>query len=299
MKIGYPCINRSLECRGNRTFRLKSYSHERMAESISGNLDCLMQMLVYNHEHRMHFFRISSDLIPFASHPVCDYDWMTIHKSRFREIGNLINEYGMRISMHPDQFTLINSLREDVFHRSVLELQYHARVLDLLGLDLSAKIQIHVGGVYDDKPGSIKRFVNRFESLDSRVRERLVIENDERLYALSDCLEIHRMTGLPVLFDVFHHGLHHQGEGITSSLSECGKTWTEQDGLLMVDYSSPRPDSRPGSHALTIDPEDFTAFIRASRPFDFDLMLEIKDKELSALKAIALLNEDNRFVPGL
>jgi UV DNA damage endonuclease len=253
-------------------------------------------MLVFNRDHSMLFFRISSDLIPFASHPVCDYPWQTLHQSKFREIGDYIQRHRMRISMHPDQFTLINSIREDVFHRSVGELEYHARVLDLLGLDLSAKIQIHVGGVYNDHRSSLNRFIHRYQLLDIPVKRRLVIENDERLYSLRDCLEIHKSAGVPVLFDSFHHSLNNRGEDVISSLKECRKTWIRQDGIPMVDYSSPRPDSRPGSHAETIDGDDFGKFISISRPLDFDVMLEIKDKEKSALKAVEWLRSDPRFL---
>lgn len=295
MKIGYPCINRSLDCRGNRSFRLASYSHERMADCVSGNLECLMEMLGYNLAHGWLYFRISSDLIPFASHPVCDYPWEEIHRSRFREIGNFIKTHDFRISMHPDQFTLINSIREDVFERSVMELEYHARVLDLLELDHTAKIQIHVGGVYNDRKASIKRFGQRFDMLGPGIKNRLVVENDDRLYPLKDCLGIHGETGIPVLFDVFHHRLFNHGEGIRHSLKLSSETWGEKDGLLLVDYSTNLPGGRTGTHAHTIDMGDFRGFIRESRPIDFDLMLEIKDKEKSVLKAIEVLWDDSRF----
>jgi UV DNA damage endonuclease len=296
MKIGYPCINRSLDCRVNRGFRLASYSQERMADCVSGNLDCLMEMLEYNRGYHMLFLRISSDLIPFASHPVCDYDWPDIHKLRFREIAAFIKKNNIRISMHPDQFTLINSIREEVFDRSVKELEYHARVLDLLELDHTAKIQIHVGGVYNDRKVSLKRFVTRFEMLEPTIQNRLVVENDERLFTLKDCLEIHRETGIPVLFDVFHHRLFNHGEGVRRSLELSQQTWAEKDGILMVDYSSNQPEARTGTHAHTIDPLDFQSFILKSKPVDFDLMLEIKDKEKSVLKAMESLQDDSRFI---
>lgn len=297
MKIGYPCINRSLRCRGNHTFRLKSYSHERMADCVTNNLNCLMEMLRYNRQHDMLFFRVSSDLIPFASHPVCDYPWPEIHQKQFREIGEFIQMNHIRISMHPDQFTLINSIREDVFLRSVKELEYHARVLDLLKLDHTAKIQIHVGGVYNDRSTSLKRFINRFDMLGSSIKNRLVIENDDRLFPLKDCLHLHRETGIPVLFDVFHHRLFNHNEEIPHALESCQSTWGKTDGILMVDYSSNQPGARPGTHAQSLDPVDFNEFILRSHTSDFDLMLEIKDKEKSVLKAIELLQGDDRFKP--
>ena len=52
--------------------------------------------------------------------------------------------------MHPDQFTLINSIKYEIFERSKNEFKYHAQILDLMKLDTSVKIQIHVGGAYGD-----------------------------------------------------------------------------------------------------------------------------------------------------
>jgi UV DNA damage endonuclease len=145
MKIGYPCINWTIGCTSGSTFRLKSYSESRLKETIKNNLDCLLKILQFNSEHGIFFFRITSDLIPFASHPINTFNWKGYFACEFQEIGDFIKKKGIRISMHPDQFTLINSVREDVFERSVKELEYHASILDLLLLDSAAKIQIHVG----------------------------------------------------------------------------------------------------------------------------------------------------------
>lgn len=298
MKIGYPCINRTLKCRGNRTFRLASYSEKRMDDAISENLACLRQMLDFNRKNRILFFRITSDLIPFASHPVCSFPWAERFGGTFGSIGRFIRENRIRISMHPDQFTLINSIREDVTGRSIEELRYHCRVLDLMGLDSSAKVQIHVGGVYGDKESSMIRFSQRYRELDRSIRRRLVVENDDRLFNLADCLKIHRLTGIPVLFDIFHHRLNRRGEPVKDALDRAAATWKRRDGLPMVDYSSALPDARPGSHARHIDMDDFISFIRESYPRDFDLMLEIKDKELSAIKAADYLKTDPRFYTG-
>ena len=161
MKIGYACINLSLDCRSSRTFRLKSYSAENMERTVGGNLSCLLEQLRFNLEHDIYYFRISSDLVPFASHPVCDYPWQKRFEGEFAAIGGFVVEHAMRVTMHPDQFILINALDEDIHTRSVAELAYHAQVLDLMGLDASHKIQIPVGGVYGDREASISRFVSR------------------------------------------------------------------------------------------------------------------------------------------
>jgi UV DNA damage endonuclease len=296
MRIGYPCINRTIDCTANSTFRLKSYSETRLKQTVKNNLDCLRRILQFNLEQRIFFFRISSDLVPFSSHPINKFNWQKYFQEEFEEIGEFITKSRMRISMHPDQFTLINSIKEDIFERSKNELKYHAEILDLLKLGASAKIQIHVGGVYGDKEKSTKRFVKRFSELDDSIIRRLVIENDDKLYDLNDCLKINAQTQIPILFDAFHHKLNNSTNHTTEdSFDSTMKTWNEKrDGIPMVDYSSREPNGLPRQHSETINIEDFNLFLKQSNPFDFDVMLEIKDKEKSAIKAINLAITDWR-----
>jgi UV DNA damage endonuclease len=296
MKIGYPCINTTIGCKSSQTFRLKSYSEKRLIETIEKNLVCLKRILRFNLKHNILFFRITSDLVPFASHPICKFDWQRSFGKGFKAIGDFAKKYGMRISMHPDQFTLINSLDERVFENSVRELVYHAQVLDLMELDTSAKIQIHVGATYRDKDRSMKRFVERFEKLDEIVKRRLAIENDDRCYSLRDCLQISAKTRTPVSFDAFHHEVNSSGETIQEAFGLFTKTWKEKDGLPMVDYSSQMAGYKIGKHAETINLEHFRQFLDKSKPYDFDIMLEIKDKQTSTLKAIEIASQDNRFL---
>ncbi|MFH1682808.1 MAG: UV DNA damage repair endonuclease UvsE [Candidatus Woesearchaeota archaeon] len=289
MKIGYPCINNSLPCTTNSTFRLRNYSEARLIETIKNNLSCLNKILEYNQKNNLLFFRISSDLIPFASHPICKFDWKKHFKKEFVEIGNFIKKYKMRISMHPDQFTLINAKDPDIVKRSIAELDYHCEVLDAMGLDTTAKIQIHIGGVYGDKEKSIKRFVSNYKKLPLKIKRRLVIENDHLSYSLKNCLSISKECGIPIIFDSFHHECLNNGETFNESANLAAKTWRKKDGQLMVDYSSQQPGKRNGTHAQTIDLKHFKRFIKETADFNFDLMLEIKDKEESALKAIKVI----------
>jgi UV DNA damage endonuclease len=194
--------------------------------------------------------------------------------------------------MHPDQFTLINSREEDIFRRSEQELRYHAQVLDLMQLDATAKIQIHVGGVYGDKDSSIQRFIERYRLLDGCIKKRLIIENDERSYTLVDCMRIHKEIGIPVLFDVLHHQANNDGLSLTDAFRLFPKTWRKHDGLPMVDYSSQERGGRLGKHAVHINVKNFSSFLRAIKGYDVDIMLEIKDKEKSCLQALAILKDE-------
>lgn len=248
-----------------------------------------MKILRFNAKYGLLFFRISSDLVPFASHPVCTFPWRKEFRNNFHKIGAFIKKHNMRVSMHPDQFVLINSIDEDIFHRSVKELYYHAEVLDLLKVNPSAKIQIHAGGVYGEKDKSIRRFIERYNKLPDKIKERLVLENDDRLYSIDDCLLIYEKTKIPLVFDVFHFKCNNNGESIEPAFSKAYGTWAKKDGLPIVDYSSQDLGKKKGTHARSIDIDDFRHFLRKTKGFDFDIMCEIKDKEKSALKAADII----------
>jgi UV DNA damage endonuclease len=296
MRIGYPCLNRSIGCTPSRTFRLASYTDDRLRETVAANLSCLEKTLAYNAKHGLLFHRISSDLVPFASHPVCTFPWQEYFSGTLRKIGEYCKNHGFRISMHPDQFVLLNAMDDGVLKRSIDELAYHVQVLDLMGLDHAAKVQIHIGGIYGNKEASMNRFVENYLRLNSSIKSRLVIENDERLYSFADCHRIHQRTGIPVVFDVFHHSLFNHGESVGDVLTILSDFWNADDDIPMVDYSSQQEGKRQGAHAEHIKPDDFLSFLGNTRQNDFDIMLEIKDKEQSAQAALAMAANDPRLV---
>lgn len=293
MKIGYPCINTTLDCKGNKTFRLKSYSEDRLIETVDNNISCLEKMLEYNIKHELLFFRISSDIVPFASHPVCTFNWQHHFAKKLKSVGEYIKKYSIRISMHPDQFVLINTPKKSVLENSVKELIFHAELLDLMELERDHKIQIHVGGVYGDKEVSMQRFIERYKDLPKIVKNRLAIENDDRSYSLQDCLQISEKIGIPIIFDTFHHELFNNGETLKEAAGKAAQTWGKNDGTLMIDYSTQEPDARTGKHATHIQLDHFKEVEKTVRSINPDIMLEIKDKELSALAARKSISLDS------
>lgn len=298
MKIGYPCINNSILRSCPSTFRLASYSENKLIQTVRGNMIHLSQILDYNVSHGLLFFRISSDLIPFASHPICKLNWFELFQSEFEQIGILIRKYNIRVSMHPDQFVILNSPNKMIIKNSISELEYHCKVLDAMRLDGAAKVQIHVGGVYGNKIEALTRFVRTYDELDNVIRRRLVIENDDHLYHLKDCIELSRRINIPIVFDSFHHKLLSNDESLRFALRLATLTWDKnRDGLPIVDYSSPHIGNdeknikgRKGKHAESIDGTTFKKFLKETEGLDFDVMLEIKDKEKSALEALKILN---------
>ena len=290
MKIGYPCINNSLNCTSNRTFRLVNYSEENLIETVRQNLNCLQKILEFNVKNNILFFRIGSGLIPFASHEINCFNWIKYFRKEFQIIGSYIKKNDIRISMHPDQFVVLNSNNLKIAEKSIKEIDYHCRLLDAMDLNQDAKVQIHIGGVYGDKKESIKRFIKNYRGLKKEIKKRLVVENDHVSYSLKDCLLVNEKTKISVVFDVFHHQCLNNGETITEAVKKAEKTWNKKDGKLMVDYSIQKKGKRKGVHADSINMILFKDFFKKIHKLaDCDIMLEIKDKEKSALKAIGEL----------
>ena len=288
MKIGYPCVNAAMDCSAGTTFRLASYSDERVATTVADNLACLRRLLEWNVAHGLLFFRIGSGLVPFGSHPVNTFPWQTHFAAEFRAIGEYVSTNNLRVSFHPDQFVVLNSPSADIVERSVQELVYQGSVLDLMGLDGTAKLQIHVGGLYGDRELAIRRFAQVYATLPAAVQARLVVENDDRLFSLRDCLALHQLTGVPILFDNFHHECLNHDEPMAEALRLAAATWhPTRDGVPMMDYSSQALGERKGKHTDDLVDDLFAAFLDNLHGLDFDIMLEIKNKEASALRAVA------------
>ena len=291
IKVGYPCINHSIGCKTDSRFKLKNYSKERLLQTVNNNLSCLLKVLNFNLDNNIYFFRISSDTIPFASHPICKVNWKKEFKDIFEQIGDFINKNKIRISMHPDQFVILNTDNKKIIKNSIRELIYHCELLDALNLDETAKVQIHVGGVYGNKDLSIKKFILNYKRLPEIIKKRLVIENDDKNYSVKDCLKIYEEIGIPVVFDTLHHEALNNGENIREAMLICFKTWNNKDGMPMIDYSQQEKGKKPGTHSKTINIKKFKSFIEKVKDLNFDMMLEIKDKEKSALKALKILKE--------
>ncbi|WP_082115942.1 UV DNA damage repair endonuclease UvsE [Hymenobacter terrenus] len=299
MKIGYPCVNEAMDCSAANTFRLASYSEERLIAAVTANLTCLRRMLEWNVAQGLLFFRMGSGIVPFGSHEINTFPWQTHFAAEFRAIGDYIKANDLRVSFHPDQFVVLNSPSPDIVKRSIEELVYQGSMLDLMGLDGTAKLQIHVGGLYGERELAISRFAAVHGTLPDAVKARVVVENDDRLFPLRDCLHLHELTGVPILFDNFHHECLNHGEPMHEALRLAAATWHPvRDGVPMMDYSSQALGERKGKHTDDLVDDLFRSFLKELRGLDMDLMLEIKNKEASALRAVAILRELGLSAPA-
>lgn len=170
MNIGYACLTVGVSGIRQRTCTMKNATPDVLLSLIQSNLEALDKILDYNIQNGIKLFRISSDIIPFGSHPVNTVKWWEIFNDKLNEIGRKAITNGIRLSMHPGQYTVLNSPDEAVVERAVEDLRYHARFLDAMGLGKEHKIILHIGGIYGDKTAAAKRFIQQYHYLDVNIR---------------------------------------------------------------------------------------------------------------------------------
>jgi UV DNA damage endonuclease len=287
MRVGYACVNTQLPS-SSRTLRLANLTDARLRELIAANLDALESILQWNLEHDIRVFRLTSNLIPFGSHAANALRWSEEFAPSLRELGALMR--GMSISTHPGQYTVLSSARPAVVEASIGELAYHDLLLSAFGLDYSHKIVLHVGAGAAAAEVAFDRFAAAFARLPLGAARRLVLENDER-WPLAPVLELAQRLRLPVVFDVFHHRLAPSLEGasVRELVLRAAATWRAGDGRQEVHFSTQDPGKRPGAHAETLDAAEFERFADEVADLPIDCIVEVKDKERSALRAQEIL----------
>jgi UV DNA damage endonuclease len=289
---------------------LKSHDTRRWQNHphLSVSLAYLRDIFVYLSRQSIHMYRMASDLAPYVTHPEMPWFHSQIDEcaTELALVGEMAKRYDLRLSFHLPPSNVLNARDELIARRSAEQLAAQARILEGMGLGPEAVIVTHVGGVYGDREGALKRFLERYQDLPDFVCRRLVLENDDRRFSTGDIAWIHRENGIPLVFDYLHfHNHNPESMDVMEALGLCLRSWPR--GIRpKVHFSSPRTAirivERKGSdreeksqllraprsvqHADFIDPFQFISFIReASRKRlpEFDVMLEAKAKDLALL----------------
>jgi len=286
IRLGYACVNLSLCKHGlsSRTCRLRNATRTRLESLTRANLEGLFKILHWNASQRIRFFRISSGIVPLASHPNAQWSWRNTLAQELADIGHFIKSRDIRVSMHPGQYVVLNSPHRSVVKAAKAELSYHADFLDQLGLSGRHKIILHVGGLYGDRDASIQRFSKEFRALPRNVRTRLVLENDERSYGGEDVLPLCEALGIPMTFDYLHYTALTGHLPERQFLKDVCDSWSTNDGEPEFHYSTQKSSSRRGSHAEMVDIQGFLRFLKVMPSKNVDLMLEAKAKDLALLR---------------
>jgi len=299
MKIGYACLPLTTNARTNRRLTIKMFSEKMFLEILEENLLDLGRILENNEKNNIHLFRISSDIVPLGSHSINEIPWYKHFEKELNELGEYIKKSGMRVSMHPGQYTVLNAEKEEIVARAIKDLEYHARFLDSLGVDSSNKIILHIGGGYGDKNVAMNRFIENYKRLPTSVKSRLVIENDDKIFNIEDVLFVSGKINIPVIFDNLHHQCNNKMEmPIKEIMKKVAETWKEKDGNIKVHYSQQNQMKQIGAHSNTIICNDFLKYYAEVKDFNLDIMLEVKDKDISAIKCNLIVNNMDSRVKG-
>lgn len=262
-----------------RIHRLRRISRENLATTL--------RILRYNRAHQIHLYRFTSKLIPLSTHPIAT-GWNYIRElaTELAEIGEYIQTNNMRVSAHPDHYTLLNSPQIDVLTASIKDLEAHALLFKAMGLPLEPQLVIHVGGFYKNKDLSLQRFLNEFSKLPDHLRYRLMLENDDKIYGASDVLNLCKKIEQPMVLDIHHHACMSQGESLADLWENIVKTWGDKRPKIHV--SSPKNAKDCRSHADFIQVTGLIPFLKAANAVgrDFDIMIEAKQKDLALFQLL-------------
>lgn len=292
MNIGYACINMTLgeqtpRITTNRSMVKKTFTQKGISyasELALQNSRDLFEIIKWNVANGIKLFRISSDMLPWASeYNVEDMPDFTKISNILKGCGTYAKDNGLRLTSHPGPFNVLVSPNPKVVENTIKDLELHGKLFDLLGLELSPynKINIHCNGVYGDKFAAMDRFCENFKRLSPSVQKRLTVENDDKasMYSVDDLVYIHNRIGIPIVFDYHHHQFCTGGLTEEEALVKAISTWPK--GITpVVHYSESKEGAKPQAHS------DYINSLPNTYKLNVDIMVEAKAKELAILPFI-------------
>ena len=298
IRLGYVAISnvlgKKVTSSGNVTYSTysKLFSEEKKMNKLksvtASNFNGLQEIIRYNIKNDIHFYRITSALIPLVTHPEVGY-WghREIFKKDFQYTGKLIRESGMRVDTHPDEFNVINSTNKEVVQNSIRNLLRQVEWFEDLDYP-EGKMVIHIGGAAGGKEAGLERFINNFKELPLKIQERLIVENDDKTYTAKETLSLCKTLNIPMVLDVHHHNCNNNGEDIEDMLKDIFYTWKDEVFPPKIHFSSPKDGLLDKKHADYINAEAFIDFVEKTRKLnmDYDVMLECKEKDVALFKLV-------------
>jgi UV DNA damage endonuclease len=297
-KIGYCCI--PLGCNQNKpkkehilvnrgmikkTFMSKGLPY--VSELILLNLKDTIKVLDYNIENNILVYRLSSDSFPWMSeYNFSDLPNYNLIKNLLKEIGDKAKSVNMRLSYHPGPFNVLASENQSVIDKTISELNKHAELMDMIGLEQSHyyPINIHIGTTKPTLEDAAKKFCVNFHKLSDSCKRRLTIENDDSpnqfsVKMLYDWL--YKEINIPIVVDSLHYQCHSDNMKWEDTLRLGSSTWGEV--IPMVHHSSSKKLNEDSKSRLTAH-ADFLYEKFENFDIEVDIELECKKKDIALLK---------------
>ena len=298
IQLGLCCMNTILRAQKppifpSRSVILKTITEkgiDHLKEKILQNLNDILLMMDWNDKNDIKVFRLSSDMFPHKSNPKAPSYEFDFAKELLVKIGEKSRQLNQRLTFHPGQYNVIGTPTKEAFEKTILDLKYHADVLDLMGLDQNSVIVIHGGGIYGDLEATKDRWCEQYYMLPENVQRRIVLENCEKCFSIIDCLDVSKKIAIPVVFDTHHYEcyklLHPDKKFFEPDhyIPAILETWKKRN-IKPKFHVSEQGSGRCGHHSdfIEVIPE-YLLNIPEKYDVNIDIMIEAKMKEQSIFK---------------
>jgi len=246
------------------------------------NLQNTLRILKHNAASDIHFYRLSSRLIPLANHKeLLDWNYLKPLHKLLREIGDFAKENNMRIDFHPDHFVLINSMKKEILINSIQTLKMHYLLLKGMGIEPTHRCVMHVGGNYKETDVSLERFIDNWMVVPRSIQKMIMLENDDTSFTLEDTLYLCEKLDIPLVFDYHHHLAYHRNPDWEVHWNRVIQTWRHSPLPVKMHISSPKSQKAFRHHADFVDVEMFFRFLNEIKGSvrQIDCMIEAKRKD--------------------
>jgi UV DNA damage endonuclease len=301
IRLGYVAISKALDITTSSTITYtnyvnKTYTIEKLLEITKNNVNALKEIMIYNVKNNFHFYRITSKLVPLATHDKVSFDYITPFLKEYKEIGKIINDKNIRVDTHPDQCAVLNSMDKKIVNNTTQILEYHYKILKALNIN-NPIIILHVGSSACGKKASITRFINNFNKLPNHIKKCIALENDDKVYNVKDVLYLCKKLNIPMVLDYHHYICNNEGEKLDCYIEDILNTW--KDLKPKFHFSSPKSTLKKEfrSHHDYVDVNEFIKFLNLLKTYNknVDIMLEAKAKDDAISRVIRQLKYKTNY----
>ena len=241
MKLSLCCISNMLAEKDVkfRTMTYKSFSSkpkieslEKLSDIVRNNFNTTEKIIRHCAAVGIKGYRISSDLVPIINHPevmlnISDLPNYKLIQYEINKVGKAIKETGLRISAHPSEYISLTSDDSKVINNSINDLEQHAEIFDLLELKNNTFNPLNIHCRKDGDPLIISdKFKKNFELLSDRVKNRLVLENNDNAKGVWSVRNLIKyFPGYSITFDTLHHKMLSDGYSDEEAFNAAFDTW--------------------------------------------------------------------------
>lgn len=292
IRLGYACISETIGESSSSPYKytdfIKEKNYQKLDSIIISNLIALENIINYNSKNNIHFYRMSSNIIPLATKDDVVFDYIHKFKNYYESINKKLNK--MRVDFHPNEFCVLNSTRKEVVENSIKILEYHYNLLKCLNIK-NKLILLHIGSSTFGKENSLKRFINNFNKLPNYLKKCIAIENDDKVFTIDDCIKLSSILNIPIVLDYHHHNCNPSDLDIEKVIA----SWGDKTPKMHFSSSKNKKDFR--AHNDYINSDDFINFLNILKTYntDIDIMIEAKKKDEALFRLIRELKYKTNY----